>query len=695
MKKYVLFFLICLMFAPQIYSQGRAFQIKDLYAVKYASTPHVSPDGSRIAYLLTTYDFENSESSTQIYLYDIDSDQITQITESAQSIERVSWHPQGESILIVQTDTVHNTSQAFQYNLSNDNQSQLPDFSTGTDNARFTPDGKYLIFTSRIFPEAGENSTQNAILQKSLEKGPIQAHLADDLFYRHWDFWKDGKRRHIFSLNLETENLVNLTQGQYEAPRFDLGGTDGYDISPDGKHIVYVSNPDPEPQSSTNGDLWMVPVTGGSPQNITSHNPAFDGHPKFSPNGRYIAYLKQSEPGYEADLFQLAIYDRKQKNHTVITPEYNNWISDFLWAPNSDKIYFSGPAEGYYPIYELTIQSQNIRLVQEKVYTRGFEISPDGSTLYILNSIIDQPGEIYSINIQRQSLVQLTEFNQELQSDVDFRPAESTWVMSNDGTRIHLFIIKPHGFDPDKKYPLILNVHGGPQGMYGNSFRGDYQVYPGAGYVVAFSNPRGSIGYGQEFTSEISGDWGGQVYKDLMAVTDYLETLPYVDTERMGAMGWSYGGYMMNWFQGHTDRFKALASMMGVYDLRSFYSSTEELWFPEWDLQGQPWNSDLYEKWSPSNYVENFQTPCLVITGKLDFRVPYSQSLMLFNDLQVMDVPSRLIVFENDGHWPNFLKSMPLYYNAHLEWFHEYLGGMPAPYNSREMWRNQILNWNQ
>jgi dipeptidyl aminopeptidase/acylaminoacyl peptidase len=163
----------------------------------------------------------------------------------------------------------------------------------------------------------------------------------------------------------------------------------------------------------------------------------------------------------------------------------------------------------------------------------------------------------------------------------------------------------------------------------------------------------------------------------------------------MGAMGWSYGGYMMNWFEGHTDRFKALASMMGVYDLRSFYSSTEELWFPEWDLQGQPWNSDLYNKWSPSNYVANFQTPCLVITGKLDFRVPYSQSIMLFNDLQVMDVPSRLIVFENDGHWPSFLKSMPLYYNAHLEWFHEYLGGMPAPYDSRDMWRNQILNWDQ
>jgi dipeptidyl aminopeptidase/acylaminoacyl peptidase len=528
-----------------------------------------------------------------------------------------------------------------------------------------------------------------------MDNGPVQAHLADDLFFRHWDFWKDGKRRHIFSLNLEREELINLTRGQYEAPRFDLGGADGYDISPDGKYIVYVSNPDPEPQSSTNGDLWMVPVTGGTPQNLTSQNLAFDGNPKFSPDGRYIAYLKQTTPGYEADLFQLALYDTQRQTHSVLTQGYNNWISDFVWSPDSDKIYFYGPREGYYPIFEITIQSENIRPIQEKVYTRGLDISPDGSTLYLGNTMVDQPTELYSVNIERQTLAKLTDFNLDLQGEVDFRQAEPTWVMSDDGTRIHLFIVKPHGFDPAKKYPLILNVHGGPQGMYGNSFRGDYQVYPGAGYVVAFSNPRGSVGYGQDFTAEISGDWGGQVFRDLMAVTDYLETLPYVDTDRMGAMGWSYGGYMMNWFEGHTDRFKALASMMGVYDLRSFYSSTEELWFPEWDLQGQPWNSDLYNKWSPSNYVANFQTPCLVITGKLDFRVPYSQSIMLFNDLQVMDVPSRLIVFENDGHWPSFLKSMPLYYNAHLEWFHEYLGGMPAPYDSRDMWRNQILNWDQ
>jgi dipeptidyl aminopeptidase/acylaminoacyl peptidase len=249
--------------------------------------------------------------------------------------------------------------------------------------------------------------------------------------------------------------------------------------------------------------------------------------------------------------------------------------------------------------------------------------------------------------------------------------------------------VKPHNFDPSRRYPLILNVHGGPQMQWADAFRGDWQVYPGSGYIVAFPNPHGSTGYGQEFTAGISKDWGGKVYQDLMAVTDSLARLPYVDGNRMGAMGWSYGGYMMMWMEGHTDRFKAMACMMGVYNLKAMHGSTEELWFPEWELGGTPWESALYEKWSPNRFVTNFKTPCLVITGERDYRVPYTQSLEFFTDLQRRSVPSRLIVFKNDGHWPSSVKSMPFYYNAHLDWFHTYLGGNPAPFDMVKMLRNQ------
>jgi dipeptidyl aminopeptidase/acylaminoacyl peptidase len=265
------------------------------------------------------------------------------------------------------------------------------------------------------------------------------------------------------------------------------------------------------------------------------------------------------------------------------------------------------------------------------------------------------------------------------------------WVEGTAGIKVQVFIVKPHSFDPAKKYPLILNVHGGPQMQWADAFRGDWQVYPGAGYVVAFANPHGSTGYGQDFTAEISGDWGGRVFEDLMKVTDALGKLPYVDGERMGAMGWSFGGYMMDWFEGHTQRFKAIASMMGLFDLKAFYGATEELWFPEWELKGQPWNSRLYEKWSPDNSVENFKTPCLIISGERDYRIPYTQSLAFFTALQKRNVPSRLIIYSNAGHWPSWYE-MSLYYVAHLEWFHRYLGGGAPPWSAEQFLRNAVFD---
>jgi len=265
------------------------------------------------------------------------------------------------------------------------------------------------------------------------------------------------------------------------------------------------------------------------------------------------------------------------------------------------------------------------------------------------------------------------------------------WIDGAAGSKIDVFIVKPHGFDPGRKYPLILNVHGGPQDQWRDAFRGDFQLYAGAGYVTAFANPHGSVGYGQDFTAKISGDYGGAVFEDLMKVTDALEKFPYVDRTRLGAMGWSFGGYMMDWFEGHTDRFKAIASMMGVYDLRSMHGATEELWFPQWDLKGRPWDSPLYEKFSPSTAVKNFKTPALVITGERDYRVPYTQSLQFFTDLQEMKVPSRLIVYPNAGHWPSWYE-MALYYTAHLEWFQKYLGGSAPPWTTAQFLRNAVFD---
>jgi dipeptidyl aminopeptidase/acylaminoacyl peptidase len=278
-----------------------------------------------------------------------------------------------------------------------------------------------------------------------------------------------------------------------------------------------------------------------------------------------------------------------------------------------------------------------------------------------------------------------------VEREVDIRPAETIEVAGADGAKVQCFIVKPHGFDPARKYPLILNVHGGPQMQWADAFRGDWQVYPGAGFVVAFPNPHGSTGFGQAYTDAISGDWGGKVMEDIQRVTDALAALPYVDKDRMGLMGWSWGGYAVNWLAGHTDRFKALASMMGIFDLHSEYFGTEELWFPEWEMKGAPWNSSLYDTFNPARFVARWRTPMLVVTGELDYRIPYTEGLATFTALRRQGVPARLVVLPRSGHWPRWT-DMALYYTAHLEWFHRWLGGDAPPWSSADLAAGRVFD---
>jgi dipeptidyl aminopeptidase/acylaminoacyl peptidase len=374
----------------------------------------------------------------------------------------------------------------------------------------------------------------------------------------------------------------------------------------------------------------------------------------------------------------------------VLTESIDNWIEKPQWAPDSKSIYFTVHEKGRTPIFNVELATGKITRVLEGRAVGEYAISNDQKTIYFTSTSVGQPVELYAFDVATKAVRQLTKFNEAVASQVDFRPAEELWVKSATGKDIHVFLVKPHGFDPSKKYPLIMNVHGGPQMQWMDSFRFDWQVYPGAGYIVAFPNPHGSTGYGQAFTDAISGDWNGKVMTDILGVADHLSKLPFVDGGRMGAMGWSWGGYAMMWLQGQKTPFKALAAMMGVYDLRSMHGGTEELWFVHEDVPGTPWgNPRAYQEKSPSSNVANYKTPCLVIAGERDYRVPYTQSMQFFTDLQLMKVPSRLIVFKNDGHWPDDLKSMPVYYNAHLEWFRQWLGGGEAPWKTEDMIRNQ------
>ena len=688
MRKLITIVLMLVLALPA-FAEKRALTIEDLYKIKNVTDPQYSPDGKRIAFSVTEYDLKKGKSNSDVYVMNADGSGLRRLTNRSDADYHPRWSPDGKSLLFVSSR--ENGDQVWKLPIDGGEARQLTDFSMGVSDPRWLPGGKRIVFYTDVYPECGADSKCNKELDDDINDGVIQAHVADDLLYRHWTHWKDGRRQHTLIFDTELESYVDLTPGEMDAPSFTAGGHAGFDVSPDGAELCVAGNADPNEWETTNKDLWLVPTAGGERKNITDENEAYDADPQYSPDGRYIAYVMQKIPTFEADLFRLALYDRKTGEKTVLTDDFDNWVDQYEWAPDSRSIYFTAQAPGTNPLYKIDIKSKKIEEVVNFRTIDSFDISPDGKNVAASRRSIGEPQEIWSATTKGKSLKRLTTFNKAVEEEVDIRPAEEVWIDSPTGKKIHTFVVKPHGFDPNKKYPFILNVHGGPQQQWLDSFRGDWQVYPGAGYVIAFPNPHGSNGFGQEFTHEISRDWAGKVYDDVMAVADYMAAQPYVDENRMGAMGWSYGGYVMMWMEGHTDRFKAIVSMMGVYDLAAMWGATEELWFPQYDLGGAPWESDDYTKFSPHLYANNFKTPCLVITGERDYRVPYTQSLEFFTALRKKGVPARLIVFKNDGHWPGWATSMPLYYDAHLDWFHKYLGGDPAPYDVKEMVRNRAF----
>ncbi len=678
-------FLVLVFFAFSVQAQKKAFKIEDLYKVKYVGSPTISNNGKLIAFTVNTSNLKEAKSNTDIYVMNIDGTNQKQLTNNDAADYNPIWKADDSTILFSSTRT--GSVQLFSLPIDGGEAEQITDFGLGVSSPKLSKDGNLLLFQATLFPECGIDVECNNKIIDAMRDGPIQANLADSLFVRHWTEYNDGKYTHVLSYDIETKEYKDLTPGYFHSPAFSAGGSDNYNFSPDSKFVTFDSKRVVNPAASTNTDIFIIDSNGNNLNNITSNNEAADFNPKYSPDGKYIAYLTQLIPTYESDRIRLAIYNIENKTSEIITDKFNNWVSSFKWSADSKTIYFTGFEKGYMPLFKINVDTKQIEKIIDKKVIRSFALSPKDDFVIYSHSFVHKPTELAYLNLMSGRNIDLTTVNKALTDSVDVRSAEQVWVKGADGKPVHVFIVKPHGFDPTKKYPLIINVHGGPQYQWMDSFRGDWQVYPGAGYVVAFPNPHGSIGYGQDYTAAISDDWDGKVFEDVMKVTEYLAALDYVDENRMGAMGWSYGGYFMNLLQAKTDNFKCLASMMGIYDLKEFKDETEELWFANWDLK-----RDDYETMSPSKYEDNFKTPTLIIAGEKDYRIPYTQSLRYFTVLQNKGIDSRLIIFKNDGHWPNRLRSMPLYYNSHLEWFHKYLGGDAAPWSSKEMIRNNYLN---
>src|SRR5947207_1107114 len=678
MKRYFIVSIIGLLgFATIASAQERRFTIDELLKVRRAGDSQVSPKGDLVAFTITDMSVAANKGTTQIYVVPLSGGEVRQLTNDEHSSASPRWSPDGEKLAFISARD--GEDQIWTIDVSSGALKKITSISTGAGDPVWSPDGNWLAFVSDIYPEC-PNDACNKKRAEEKAQSRVKAHVATRLLYRHWKAWKDGTRSHVFVVSANGGEARDLTPGDYDAPPFSLGGPTDYAFSPDSKELAFVSNHDKVEAISTNADVWIVSVRGGTPKNITAANRGFDGSPQYSPDGRFIAYRSQATPGFESDRFRLMLYDRKTGTARSLSESLDSWVDEFTFAPNSQTIYLTAEERGKQPIYSVSISGGSVRKVVSDGFNGEPHVTKDGSTLVFSRSSMTTPHQVYRANIDGSGVAELSKQNDRFISSFNLKPAEEvTWTGAM-GRTVAGWIIKPANFNARRKSPLVGLIHGGPQGAWNDNwgYRWNPQVWANNGYVVFTPNPRGSTGYGQQFVNEISGDWGGKVFTDISNGVAMVSALPYIDKNRIGAAGASYGGYMIDWIEGHNSdprfHYKVLVSHDGVYNLTSMTGVTEELWFTDWEFKGTPWtNPAMYDRWSPHKFVQNFKTPILIITNTLDYRVPEGEGMQLFTAVQRMGVESKLMDFPDEGHWVLKPANSQFWHNTVLEWMDKHL----------------------
>lgn len=676
--------LVCLMIvalSSLLTAQQRTMELEDMFKFRRLSDPQLSPDGKRVAVVIAEVDKPNNRTNADIWLISTDGGEMKRLTSSPKADRSPRWSPDGKWIAFES-----NRSGAFQIYIQSPDggeAKQITSISTEANQPMWSPDGKSIAFVSAVFPEfSGMHYTESDALNKKKQEdrdnSKARGRLFDKLLYRHWDSWVEDKRQHLFVVPVDgSADPRDVTPGENDAvptsSTFSAG--DDFAFSPDGEELAFTAPPLPirEQAWRTDHNIYTVNLKTGECRELTT-NPAADGFPRYSPDGKYIAYRAQARPGFEADRWRLMLYDRKKGTTRSLTESFDSNVEAMVWADDSRTLYFDAEEKANKPLWSVTIKGDDVRKVVDNAVNGNVNVSSDGRMLVFSHAEFTHPPEVFTASTNGKNFRQLTHVNDDLLSNISFTQPESVWYTGAADTKVQMWIIKPPHFDQSRKYPLVYWVHGGPQGAWLNgwSTRWNPEIWAAQGYVLALPNPRGSTGFGQKFTDEISHDWGGKVYDDVMAGLAFMEQQPWIDTARMAAAGASYGGYMMNWLNGHTDKFKTIICHDGTYNFYSMYGATEEIWFDEWE-HGKPWENPEFDKFSPHRFAANMKTPTLIIHSELDFRVPMEEGMQLFTTLQRNGIPSKFLSFPDEGHWVLKPANSEQWHKTVFEWLASYL----------------------
>ncbi len=664
--------------APIAAQQRRAITFEDFASAKIVSDPQLSPDGQWLLYAVRATDLTANKRTTRTWLAPVSGGAARQFPDDKTMASEARWSPDGKTVAFT------SGGQLWIAPPSGESARQLTKLTGGASGPVWAPSGDHIAFASAVYPDCRDEAC-NAAKDKAKSESKVKAHIADALLFRHWNAYDDGTRSHLFVVSPDGGDLHDVIPGaKYDVPPGPFGGSEAYAWDPSGKNLAFTAKDQGGKNAwTTDLNVYTVHVTGATPRLMTGDNQGADQNPVISPDGRMMFFASQKRAGFEADKWRLMGAEFGGMSPRELLPAWDRNADGYVVAPDGKTLLVMAGDMGRDRYFRVTLDAKGTASAPQPVITEhnNTQLSiAQNSTVAWIRESASAPAEVWMGTLDASGVSNqhaFTHENDALLAQFTLPPLEDYSFTGANNVKVHGWVMKPPQFEAGKKFPVLLLIHGGPQGAWLDSWstRWNYQMFATGGYGLVIINPTGSTGYGQKLTDGVSKDWGGKVYVDLMnGLNAALTANPWMDSTRMAAAGGSYGGYMVNWIAGHTNRFKALVSHAGPFNLENMYAATEELWFPEWEYGGPFWDATAmatqYRKFSPHLYAKNFKTPTLVINGELDYRVPYTEGLSMFTTLQRQGIDSRLVVFPDEGHWILKPQNSQLWYKE----FHNWLG---------------------